>query len=146
MKMKTFGILATLLISVQSLWALTTVTTVSELHKAVKSNQTVTLCGDITLKSGRRDIGSSRFSGSSSWDSGNSEAKLTQTGYKYIDHTWDHSSKTLITEEKTRTYGNYSMLSSHNGWTELTNGGWFVVDGSRADLCAREYISTMAEK
>ena len=56
MKMKTFGILATLLISVQSLWALTTVTTVSELHKAVKSNQTVTLCGDITLNSGRRDI------------------------------------------------------------------------------------------
>ena len=130
MKMKTFGILATLLFSVQSLWALTTVTTVSELHKAVKSNQTVTLFGDITLNSGRRDIGSSRFSGSSSWDSGNSEAKLTQTGYKYIDHTWDHSSKTLITEEKTRTYGNYSMLSSHNGWTELTNGGWFVVDGN----------------
>ena len=146
MRMKTFGILATLLIAAQSLWAETTATTESELYEAVKSSKTVTLGGDITLNSGRLDIGSGRVSGSISWGSGNTEAKLTQTGYKYIDHTWDHSSKTLITEEKTRTYGNYSMLSSHNGWTELTNGGWFVVDGSRADLCARDYISTMAEK
>lgn len=51
--------------------------------------------------------------------------------YKYIDHTWDHSTKKLTAEEKTRTEGNYSLLGNNSGgWTALTDGGWFVVDGN----------------
>lgn len=76
-------------------------------------------------------VSSSRFAGTIGWNSGNNEAKLTKTGYKYIDHTWTQSTKTLTAEEKTKANGEYSLLeSSSSDWKELTNGGWFVVDGN----------------
>lgn len=71
------------------------------------------------------------MAGNIEWNSDNKEAKLTLTGYKYIDHTWDQSTKKLTAEEKTLTAGNYSLLGNNIGeWTALTNGGWFVVDGN----------------
>ena len=74
-------------------------------------------------------VGSSRISGSIGWNSNNTEAKLTMTGYKYIDHTWNHSTKTLTTEEKTKANGEYTVLGSNSGWTELSGGQWYVVNG-----------------
>ena len=53
---KYFGILATLFMAAQSLWAETTVTTADALYSAVTNNQTVTLGTDITLTNGRLDI------------------------------------------------------------------------------------------
>jgi predicted outer membrane repeat protein len=75
-------------------------------------------------------VGSSHFSGTVGWDSSNREAKLTRTGYKYIDHTWTQATQTLTAEEKTKASGEYTPLESSGGWTELTDGGWFVVDGN----------------
>lgn len=76
-------------------------------------------------------VSSHCMAGNIEWNSDNKEAKLTLTGYKYIDHTWDQSTKKLTAEEKTLTAGNYSPLGNNIGeWTALTNGGWFVVDGN----------------
>ena len=61
-----------------------------------------------------------------------SEAGIQQTGYKYIDHTWNQSTKTLTTEEKSKTAGEYTVLGNNDGWTALTDNGWFVVDGEIA--------------
>ncbi len=68
--------------------------------------------------------------GSIDWSTDNKEAKLTMTGYKYIDHTWNHSTKTLTAEEKTKANGECISLESNiSGWTELSGGKWYVVNG-----------------
>ena len=68
--------------------------------------------------------------GSIDWSTDNKEAKLTMTGYKYIDHTWNHSAKTLTAEEKTKANGECISLESNiSGWTELSGGQWYVVNG-----------------
>ncbi len=76
-------------------------------------------------------VGSSRISGSIGWNSNNTEAKLTRTGYKYVDHTWNQSTKTLTTEEKTIADGEYTPLVNNiGGWTELSGGRWYVVNSN----------------
>ena len=77
-------------------------------------------------------VGSSRFSGNVEWNSNNTEAKLTTTGYKYVDHTWNHSTKTLTAEEKTKAAGECAVLDNNNDWTALENGNWYVVNGQIA--------------
>ena len=68
--------------------------------------------------------------GNIDWSTDNKEAKLTMTGYKYIDHTWNHSTKTLTAEEKTKANGECISLESNiSGWTELSDGKWYVVNG-----------------
>ena len=76
-------------------------------------------------------VGSDRFAGNIGWDSGNSEAKLTLTGHRYIERAWDKNAKKVT--ETTKDCTSYTAINGNNtgddGWLGLYDG-WYVVTGN----------------